>query len=37
VDWRDPATLGQYLLRGTPVDLRSVPKAYTELRAITPN
>lgn len=37
VDWRDPATLGQYLVRGTPVDLRTVPKAHEELQAVAPN
>ena len=36
VDWRDPATLGQYLLHGTPVDLRTAPEAHQEVVAVPP-
>jgi hypothetical protein len=34
VDWRDPATLGQYLMHGTPVDLRTTPKVHEEVEAV---
>ena len=37
VDWRNPATLGQYLLHGTPVDLRAAGKAHEALEAVVPN
>jgi hypothetical protein len=36
VKWRDPATLGPYLLRGVPVDLRTTSKVHEELEATEP-
>ncbi len=36
VDWRDPATIGQYLLHGTPVDLRTAAEAHQEVVAVAP-
>jgi hypothetical protein len=35
VKWRDPATLAQYLVRGTPVDLRSASNAHEEIQAVS--
>jgi hypothetical protein len=36
VDWRNPATLAQYLVHGMPVDLTKVSKAQEEVEAVTP-
>ena len=37
VDWRNAATLGQYLMHGVPVNLRPSAKEHLELEAISPN
>ena len=36
VAWRRPETLAQYLLKGTPIDLRGAAKRHEEVEAITP-
>ena len=36
VDWRNPATLAQYLVHGMPVDLTKVAKVQEEVEAVEP-
>jgi hypothetical protein len=36
VNWRNPATLAQYLVHGTPVDLTKVAKVQEEVEAVEP-